>query len=508
MDKKGNEENTITIIEPEQENAVSVDQANQVSDVTNNVSNNNEKSNKGKESFLDKINKFLHSEIGSKNVSKMSKSKKAKIEKQKQKLLNELSNGEVKRLDKAVVYQYKAVTNSGKIVTGRLYGFSKLDINAFLLNEGYEAYSIENNKWIDFLYGETVFGSHRMSGKDLIFFLTQVTTYVKAGITLTDSMKILMNQSVKNKSKLGIYQSIVYELTMGNSFSEALNKQGNVFPPLLINMIKAAEATGELEETLDDMVDYYTDVETTKKEMISAMTYPAIVSIFAIGVIIFVMLYVVPQFNEIYQSMDISVTGLTSFLLGLSVGLKQYFLVILLVILLVIFGIVFLYKKVRPIREMLQIILMKMPVIGKIMIYNEMVIFSKTFSSLLKNNVNITESVDILSKITNNEVYKGIMKDTISNIEVGDKISEAFKDKWAIPDVAYHMIVTGESTGQLSEMMAKVADFYQEQHHALISSLKSLIEPILIASLAVVVGVILVSVIVPMFNMYEQISLG
>ncbi len=461
-----------------------------------------------KKSFSEKLWAVLNSDIGGNKVKKISKSKAAKIEKSKQKLLNELNNSEIKRENKAVVYVYKAKTKSGKLVSGRLFGFSKMDINAFLLNEGYEPYYIENNKWIDFLYGESVFGSRRMKNKDLIFWLTQLATYVKAGITLSDSMKILINQVGKDKNKLGIYQSIVYELTMGNSFSEALEKQGNVFPPLLINMLKAAEATGELEETLDDMVNYYTDVETTRKEMMSAMTYPAIVTVFAFGVITFIMLYVVPQFSEIYESMEVRVSGLTLFLLKLSQFLQSYFISILLVIIVIIFVIVMLYKNVKPIRKFLQIIFMKTPVFGKIIIYKEMVIFSKTFSSLLKNNVNITESVEILGKITSNEIYKEIMQNTVKNIEVGDRISEAFKDKWAVPDVAYHMIVTGESTGQLSEMMTKVALFYQEQHHALVSSLKSLIEPILIATLAVIVGAILIAVIVPMFDMYEKISMG
>ena len=137
-----------------------------------------------------------------------------------------------------------------------------------------------------------------------------------------------------------------------------------------------------------------------------------------------------------------------------------------------------------------------------------MTIFSKTFSSLLKNNVNITESVDILSKITDNEIYKEIMFKTIENIAAGDRISEAFKDHWAVPEVAYYMIVTGESTGQLAEMMGRVAAFYQEQHKTLVNSLKSLIEPIIICLLAIIVGVIIVSVIVPMFDMYQNLTLG
>ena len=457
--------------------------------------------------FWAKLWKILNTDV-SKDGRKLSKSKEKKLLAKKDLLLKELNSDEAKRLDHGVVFVYKAKTRSGRLITGRLFGFSKMDINAFLLNEGYEPYTIENNKLIDFMYGDSIIGSRRMKYKDLIFWLTQLSTYVKAGITLADSMKILMNQSGKDKTKQGIYQSIVYELTMGSSFSEALAKQEKVFPALLINMIKAAEATGELEATLDDMIDYYTDIETTRKEMISAMTYPILVTLFALVVIAFILLYVIPQFSEIYESMEVTISGMTLFLLNLSEFLQHYLLIIVLVFILIIIGIVFLYKKIKPFRKTLQIIGMKLPVFGNIIIYNEMTIFSKTFASLLKNNVNITESIDILSKVTSNEIYKEIMLKTINNIAVGDRISEAFKNQWAVPEVAYHMIVTGESTGQLAEMMSKVADFYQEQHHNLIASLKSLVEPIMIVSLAVIVGFILISVVVPMFDMYDKITLG
>ena len=149
---------------------------------------------------------------------------------------------------------------------------------------------------------------------------------------------------------------------------------------------------------------------------------------------------------------------------------------------------------------------MKLPIIGDIIKYNELTIFSKTFSSLLRNNVFITESIDILSKITNNEIYKEIMYNTIDNVVKGEKISLAFKDHWAVPDVAYYMIVTGESTGQLAEMMAKVSAYYQEMHRNIINNMKSFIEPILICFLAIVVGGIIIAVIVPMFDLMNQIQ--
>ena len=431
-----------------------------------------------------------------------------KLEEERRKLQLELQQPEASTPGKAKIYRYKIKNTDGKIEYGNFTALSKMDVNSFLLNEGVEVYKIENNQLIDFLYGDSSVVGSKWSTKDLIFWLTQLSTYIKAGITLNDAIKILINQYGKQKDKKVTMQAIAYELTMGNTFSQALEKQGSKFPPLLINMLKAAEATGDLESTLDDMANYYTEMETTRKQMISAMTYPTIVIIFAIVVVCFIILYVVPQFEEIYASKGVTVTGLTAVVLAISKFLKTDAWMLLLAVIVAIIIFALAYKKVKAFRREVQVILMHIPVIKDIMIYNEIAIFTKTFASLLKNNVYITQSVEILSKITNNEIYKEIMYNTINNIVVGDKISKAFKNHWAVPDVAYNMIVTGESTGELAEMMDRVSHYYQEQHSSMVNNIKSFIEPLTIIFLAVVVGGIIISILVPMFDMYNQVSSG
>lgn len=440
--------------------------------------------------------------------SSIYKQKEAALQKEKKELLTLLGTEEgTRRNDKPTVYRYKVRDEKGKISEGTFTGVSYADCNAFLLNEQYEVFSIKANKYVDFLYGSTSFLSFKMSTKDLIFWLTQLSTYIKSGIPLTDSMRILSKQMGKDVSKKRLFDSIVYELTMGESFSQALAKQGNVFPPLLINMLKAAEATGELEETLDDMTSYYDEIDKNRKQMISAMTYPVLVSVFAIGVITFILLYVVPQFTDIYTSAGIEISGMTLFVINVANFLKANIFNLVFIVLLIVAVIWFLYNNLRAFKREMQVVLMKIPVVKNVIIYNEITIFTKTFASLLKNNVYITESIDILSKITENIIYKEIMFETINNIARGEKISESFKDHWAIPDVAYYMIVTGESTGELAEMMDRVSKYYQEMHRNIITSMKSFIEPIMIAGLAVVVGGVILAVIIPMFNMYSQISM-
>ena len=450
----------------------------------------------------------LNMDIGDllKNTKYMQK-KIAKLEKEKLNLYKELENDGKSRSKEPKVFRFTAKNPEGKLETGIVSGFSKLDINTFLVQDGYDVYKIESNKTVDFLYGQSSILAPKLKSKDLLFWLTQLSTYLKSGIPLSDAIRILNQQMNKKGQYKRAFQSISYELTMGESFSKALEKQGSMFPPLLINMIKAAEATGELEETLDDMANYYEEIDKTRKQMISALTYPSVIMIFSLAVITFIMIYVIPEFVGIYEDNNAEIAGVTKAVIDISNFLQNNFVNILLVLTLTVITLVMCYKKVKAFRKNIQVFAMKLPVIGNILKYNEMTIFAKTFSSLLRNNVFITESIDILSKITNNEVYKEIMYNTIDNVVKGEKISTAFKDHWAIPDVAYYMIVTGESTGKLAEMMSKVSAYYQEMHRSLVNSLKSFIEPIMISGLAIVVGIILLAVIVPMFDMMNTLDM-
>ncbi len=424
----------------------------------------------------------------------------------RQALLINFEGDDAKKSDKKLMYEYEGKNAEGKVVKGHFEAFSKVEVHSFLLSEGFEVYSIKTNKLIQLLYSNAGGSSGKMKTKDLIFFLTQLSTYIKAGIPLVDSLKILTRQ-FKNKTYQRIFRAMIYDLTMGESFSSALEKQGNAFPRLLTNMVKASEMTGELPEALDDMAEYYTETERTRKQMISAMMYPSIVFVVAVAVVTFILLFVVPRFVEIYKTMDeAAIPSFTRFVLGVSNFLQAYFIWIFIGIIITILILRYLYTNVKVIRTLMQWIAMHIPVFGNVIIYNEVTMFTKTFSSLLAHNVFITDSMEVLNKITNNEIYKMLILDTITNLAKGEKISEAFKDHWAFPIPAYEMIVTGEKTGQLAEMMAKVASYYQDQHANAVTRIKAFLEPVLIISLTVVVGFIVLAVVIPMFNMYNSIQ--
>ncbi len=439
--------------------------------------------------------------------STLYKNAKNKDDINRQALLLSFEGEDAEKSEVKIVYEYIARDANGKTVKGYFDAFSKVEVHSYLLSEGFEVYSIRTSKWIQLLHGSSGRVENvKVKHKDLIFMLTQLSTYIKAGIPLVDALKILSKQ-YKQKNYQKVFTALIYDLSMGDSFSDALAKQGEAFPRLLINMVKASELTGELPEALDDMVQYYTEAEEARKEMVSALTYPSIVFLFTLAVVTFVMMYVVPKFVDIYNTMDSSqVPKFTMSVINFSNFLKKNVIWILLFIIIIALVLVYLYKNVQVIRTFFQWIFMHIPVLKDVIIYNEVTMFSKTFASLLAHNVHITDSMEILGKVTNNEFYKMMILDTIANLARGDKISSAYKDQWAFPVPAYEMIVTGEKTGQLPEMMAKVSTYYQSLHKNTVSRIKSLVEPILIIFLTFSVGLILLAVIIPMFNMYQQVQ--
>ena len=405
------------------------------------------------------------------------------------------------RFDKPLLFNYIAKNKNGEIEKGSIEALSRVDVHSFLLAEGYEVYDITAAKQSNF---EFLSLNHELKKNKLIFYLSQLSAYLKSGISLASAVKILSEQAKKRKEK-NIWKAVYYDLSMGDELSKALEKRKKVFPKLLINMIKTAEMTGNLPETLDDMVNYYTESETTRKQMKSAMTYPIIVTIFAIIVVTFILIWVVPQFVDIYNDLGSEIPTITKIVINISDFLKNYLIYVLLGIIVLTLIYSFLYKNIKQFRKTMQEFFMHLPVIGNIIIYNEVTIFTKTFANLINHNVFITDSIDVLSKITDNEVYKKLIYDTAKNLTKGEAISKAFKDHWAFPNIAYQMLITGEKTGRLGPMMERVSAYYEEQHRNIITQMKALIEPVLIVTLAVIVGGILLAVIIPMYGMYEAL---
>jgi type IV pilus assembly protein PilC len=400
-----------------------------------------------------------------------------------------------------ISYRYVVINSMGKQEKGTFEAEGEAEVRGFLISQGYKVLSVTLRP----PYDVDLFTSSKLSAGALSFALTQLSTYIKAGIPLVDSVRILSKQSQKPAEKKA-FEKLVYELLKGINLSDAMDKQGEVFPKLLINMIKTAEMTGDLPSILDDMAEYYTSMDQTRKQMVSAMTYPVVVLCIAVGVLIFMLTYLVPQFADIFAANDAQLPALTVAILNLSSFIKKNYIGIIVGIIVFIVVFRFLYKNIVSFRTAVQTALMHTPVIKNIIMYSEVSNFTKTFASLINHGVYITDSMEILQKITNNEIYKRIINKCLTNLAKGDSISSAFRGEWAFPIVAYEMLVTGENTGQLGPMMEKVAEHFQMLHKNILDQAKSLMEPIMICALAVIVGIILLSIVQPMFSIYGQVG--
>ena len=415
----------------------------------------------------------------------------------------ELTPADAIKNTKNVRYRYKVRDKSGIISSSTLDALSKVDVHSFLMSQGFDVISIEEDEIFNKL-GLAQLMIKPMSDKDLSFFLTQLSTYIKAGIPLVESISILSRQS-KKKATQNLYNRIVFELTSGETLSEALSKQGNIFPKLLINMVKTSELTGNLTGVLDDMSDYYKTSYENRKQIISAMTYPSVIFIIAIVVLVYIMIYVVPQFTDMYSQIGSDLPPITVFIVGMSDFLANNLIYVILVLVAIFIILIIMYKNITGFKKSVQWITMHIPVVKNIVIFKEVIMFTKTFASLINYDVFITDSMEILGKITDNEIYKMLIKNAVINLCNGESVSLAFKDNWAFPIIAYEMLVTGERTDRLGPMMSKVAEYYNTEQKNLIAQLKSLIEPVMIIMLALVVGIVLLAVIVPMFSMYSEI---
>ena len=397
-------------------------------------------------------------------------------------------------------FTYTILNDVGKKERVNIEAESESEIRTFLIQQEAKIVSIEPQSATNM---DISFGG--IGAQDLSFALTQLSTYIKSGIPLAEAVRILAKQASKPKLKTSFNQ-LHFELLKGESFSNALEMQKKLYPALLINMVRTSEMTGDLPTILDDMAEYYTSMDQTRKQMKSAMIYPVVVLTIAVGVLIFMLTYLVPQFTSMFEDNGAELPLITKMVLAVSKFIKSKYIILLALTIGIVVGFILAFKKSTQFRRGVQIVLMHIPIVKNVIIYNEIANFTKTFASLLNHGVFITDSMEILQRITNNEVYKGIINKCLTNLAKGDTVSSAFRGQWAIPIVAYEMIVTGEKTGQLGQMMEKVAAHFQSLHKNIIDQMKSMIEPILIVFLALIVGVILLSIIQPMFAIYDTVK--
>ncbi|XKE96058.1 type II secretion system F family protein [Metaplanococcus flavidus] len=337
-----------------------------------------------------------------------------------------------------------------------------------------------------------------------IMFLRQFSTLMRAGVTIVDSVKIL-SQQVESKALRKTLVNIDEDLRKGNSLSDSLRKHPKIFEPLTINLIKAGELSGNIDESLDRLATYYDKAYQTRQKVKSAMSYPLVVGVLAIGVVIFLLSSIVPMFAEMFEGFGGELPMLTQMVMAASdLTIKYWYLLVM--IGLGIAMAIWMMKRNEQGKMMLDTLLLRMPIFGRIMKKSALARLTRTLSSLFSSSVPILQALTMVEKVVGNAVMSKVILASRDNLERGGSLTDPMKNHWAFPPLIPHMILIGEQTGSLDHMLDKVADFYEKEVEAETDRLKALIEPLMIVVLAALVGTIVMSIMLPMFEMFQNID--
>ncbi|NSL51605.1 type II secretion system F family protein [Calidifontibacillus erzurumensis] len=399
-------------------------------------------------------------------------------------------------------YKYTARLISGKKQTGIIRADTRREAIAKLKDRGVRVLQIED-------VPETAFNKDIYIGRpvkliDFVIFLRQFATLLRAGVTIVDSTRILAMQTESKALRKALY-SVLEDLNQGIPLSECTAKHKQIFPPIFVNLVKAGEASGALDDTLERLSDYFEKQHETKKKIQSALAYPIIVGIIAVGVVIFLLNNVVPTFADMFADFGGELPAITQFVLGASDWVQANWWVILLSA--IIFMILLLaFRKLPSTKYYIDYAALKMPLFGKVIQKALLARMASTLSSLFSSSVPILEAVSIVEKVVENEVFVKVLRDSRKSLEQGISLTVPMKGHWVFPPLVVQMLAIGEKTGTLDAMLSKVANFYELEVKTATDQIKSLIEPIMIVILAVVVGTIVLAIMVPMFEIYSQVQ--
>jgi type IV pilus assembly protein PilC len=335
-----------------------------------------------------------------------------------------------------------------------------------------------------------------------VIYLRQFATLLKAGVTVVETTSILAFQTESKALKKALFE-VEQELREGNQLSKAVSKHKKIFSPMFINMVRAGEASGNMEETLERLADHFEKQHYTRQKITSALSYPLVIAIIAIGVVIFLLVGVVPTFVSMFADLGGQLPAITRFVLGASGFMQRFWLFIVLVMAAFVIFLTYL-KKNRKTKYYLDYFVLRMPIFGNLVQKAVLARMMRTLSSLFSSSVPILEAMTIVEKVVENEVVAKVIKDSRNSLEKGLSMTAPMKEHWVFPPLVTQMITIGEETGALDAMLSKIAEFYEKEVETGTDRLKSLIEPLMIVILASVVGTIVTSIMVPMFDIFNQ----
>ncbi|HPQ43036.1 MAG TPA: type II secretion system F family protein [Syntrophales bacterium] len=354
------------------------------------------------------------------------------------------------------------------------------------------------------LFENIPFLQQKVKDKDVVVFARQFATMINAGLPIIQCLDLL-GEEEQNKTFAKIIKSIKDDIEGGSSLSDTLQKYPDIFDDLFINLIAAGEAGGILDVILNRLSAYMEKAMDLKRKVKGAMTYPVVVLVVAIAVVILLLYKVVPVFEEMFSTMGSALPGPTQFLVDASRFVQGNILYIIGTMILIVF-IFRRYYKTKGGRLRIDRMTLKLPVFGLLLKKVAVAKFSRTLSTMMTSGVPILDGLEIVSKTAGNKVVENALLETRKSISEGKTIAEPLSEAGIFPSMVVSMISVGENTGALDAMLEKIADFYDSEVDAAVSALTTLLEPIMMVFLGGVVGGMIIALYLPIFSMAGAIG--
>jgi len=401
-------------------------------------------------------------------------------------------------------FEYTAVGANKKTVTGSIESTSLVSARSYLQKQGLRPLIVKAVKEGGFKL--PFLSSDKVKSRDMVIFTRQLATMINAGVPLVRSLATLQAQTESQAFKKHI-AAIAKDIEGGTSFAEALDKHSSVFSPVYINMVRAGEAGGILDDILKKLAVQQEKDASIRKKFKSAMAYPSVLIFITFSVFIALMTFVMPKIGKIVIDLggeNAKVPTLTKAMLGISDFMTSKWYILVGAILLIV---VFLprYIKTPEGRRNKDRLLLKIPVLKVVVVKVAVARFARTFASLMSAGVSVIESIEVTSKAVGNSLVEAELIAAAKVVSEGQPFSVPLANSKIFPPIVSQMLAVGEETGQIGEILIKVADFYEEEVDATVESLSSILEPIMIVVMGAMVGLIAASVMGPISNLSSQI---
>ncbi|PIP11832.1 MAG: pilus assembly protein PilC [bacterium (Candidatus Stahlbacteria) CG23_combo_of_CG06-09_8_20_14_all_40_9] len=343
-----------------------------------------------------------------------------------------------------------------------------------------------------------------ISSKDIATFTRQFGVMLKAGVPAVKCLKGLSEQAT-NKKFQKMIEEITNDVESGLALHGAFDKKKNVFGTLYVSMVRAGEEGGFLGDTLENIANWLDKSNAIQRKIKGAMAYPAVIFIVAVGVLIFMLAVIIPTFAGMFAGMGAELPGITKVILGLSSFLRNYFWLLILIIIALIFGVKYL-KKNENVQFLFDKFTLKLPIFGTLLRKTAISRFTSTMSSLLSSGVPVVDSLTITANTSGNKVIEKVILSSAEKISAGETIVGPLKESGIFPPLVTQLISTGEESGQLPVMLEKISVFYDEEVDTAVDMLTSIIEPVMIVFMGGMVGIMLIAMYLPMFEIVSKVQ--